>query len=202
MHIDETFRRSIGIGLLAASFFSVCAVLLGEEQVKPYDGRCEGPCPPEAIASLLDPLTENDTGTVTLTLVRHLNPSMQPPGRRAMWVCMFDGKPLWVIATAPDTAEKKSSGITALALKRARAFLAEHEELKGKEVPRDWKPDEKALLPAYQSKKYGLQITEITLIDRKTESWKVTAKPIEDCLGGEIWMHFDKEHEVSAEYGK
>jgi len=147
MHIDQTFRRFISSGLLAASFFSVCAALLGEEQVKPYDGRCEASCPPEAIASLLDPLTKNGAGNVTLTLVRHLNPSMQPPGRRAMWVCMFDGKPLWVIATAPDTSEMKSSGITALALKRARAFLAEHEELKGKEIPRDWKPDKKQPLP-------------------------------------------------------
>ena len=119
-----------------------------------------------------------------------------------MWVCMVDGMPLWVIATTPDTAENKSSGITALALKRARAFLAEREELKGKERLRDWKPETKTLRPAYQSKTYGLQITEIKLIDRKTESWEVTAKPIEDCLGGEIWMRFDKGHGVSAEFGK
>jgi hypothetical protein len=111
-----------------------------------------------------------------------------------------------VIAKVLRASESKSSGITVRALLRAREFVAEKEEVKrelgGKETPRNWHPKKEALLSAYQIKEYGLQITEIKLIDRKTESWKVTAKPIKDCLGGEIWMRFDKGHEVSAEYGK
>ncbi|MEZ6055279.1 MAG: hypothetical protein R3C01_01115 [Planctomycetaceae bacterium] len=200
MPIKQTFRRTVGAGLLAASFFCAFSVLLGEEQVVPYDGRCEAPCPPESLAFLLEPLTKNDN--LTLTLVRHPNPSSQPPDQRAMWVCMLHGKPLWVVAKAPDPSEKGESGIAARALERARTFLAEHEEMRDKEVPRNWELDKKTLLPAYQSKKYGLQITEIKLVDRKTESWEITAKPIEDCLGGEIWMRFEKGREVSVEYGK
>ena len=195
-------RLIVGSGAVAASSFLACRTLLGEELVEPYDGRCEAPCPPEAIASLIDPLTKGETGNIVLALVPHWHPSTMPPGKRATWVCMLDGKPLWVIASPPRTPEIESSGISAAALKRARAFLAENEELRGKVQLADWKPKKETLLPVYQSKKYGLQITEMKLIDRETESWEVTAEPIEDSLGGEIWMRFSKGHSVSAEYGR
>jgi hypothetical protein len=197
-------RRSLiaGSGAFAASSFLACRTLLGEELVEQYDGRCEAPCPPEAIASLIDPLTKGEGGNVTLALVRHRHPSTMPSGKRATWVCMLDGKPLWVIASPPRVPENESSGISAAALKRARVFLAENEELRGKEKPADWKPKKETLLPAYQSKRYGLQITEMKLIDRETESWEVTAEPIEDGQGGEVWMRFSKGGSVSAEYGR
>jgi len=200
---EVTRRRLIaGSGSVAASSFLACRTLPGEELVGPYDGRCEAPCPPEAVALLIDPLARGEAGNVTLALVRHWHPSTTPPGKRAAWVCTLDGKPLWVIASPPRTPENESSGISAAALKRARAFLAENEELRDKEKPANWRPKKEALLPAYQSKKYGLQITEIKLIDRETESWEVTAEPIKDGLGGEVWMRFSKGHSVLAEYGR
>lgn len=195
----------MGSGGLIASSFLASRNLRGEEPVKPvelYDGRCEAPYPPEAIASLIDPLMKGKSSKVVLALVPHRHPSTMPSDKRATWVCMLNGKPLWMIASPPLTSAIKSSGISAAALKRARIFLAEREEMKGKESLVDWKPKKEVLLPAYQSKKYGLQITEMELIDRETESWKITAKPIQDMMGGEVWMSFSKGYEVSAEYGR
>ena len=93
--------------------------------------------------------------------------------------------------------------MTARAIARAREFIAEHKETRGQDIPLNWHPPQETLLSAYQSAEYGLQITEIQLIDRETESWAITAKPVrEDTIGGEIWMRFQKGHEVSAEYGR
>lgn len=174
----------------------------GPDPVTAFDGRCEAPCPAEAVASLVDQVIDKHASNVTLALVRHPQPSLQSANGRAAWVCSVEGKPIWVIALAPRLLEGKGSGLTARALARAREFIAETKELSAKERPLNWKPKKEALLPAYQSVEYDLQITEIRLRDRDTESWEITAKPIRECLGGEIWMRFGKGHEVSAEFGR
>ena len=210
MDIKSTSRRFTSYGVRVAWLFlafTACGhSLLGADRVVPYDGRCEAPCPPETVASLLDGVIKDHASGVTLTLVRHPQPSTQPADARAAWVCMVDGRPRWILATVPRVPNKKSSGLTARALQRAREFLADKEEskreLKDKSRPRDWRPKKEALLPAYQSREYGLQITKIELIDRKTESWKITAKPIKESVGGETWMRFDRKHKVSANFGR
>ncbi len=200
LHQPSITRRRLIAGV--ASSFLACRTLLGEEQVELFNGSLEAPCPPESIASLVDPLINGKTGNVVLTLVPHRHPSTMPPDKRATWVCMLDGKPLWMIASPPSMPGLESSGICAAALKRARKFLAEQEETKGKKKIIGWKPNKKAILPEYQSKKYGLQITELKLIDRETESWEVTAEPIKNIMGGKIWMRFSKGQAVSTQYGK
>ena len=193
----------VGSGGVIASSFLASRASRAEQLFEPYDGTIEAPCPPEAIASLVDPLTEGEADSLVLALVPHRYPSTMPVTKRAMWVCMRNGQPLWIIDSPPRTQKNESAGITAAALKRARAFLSERAELKGKEKLADWKPKKETLLPSFQSKTYGLQITEMKLIDKESESWEITAKPINDnARGGEIWMRFSKEHEVSAEYGR
>jgi hypothetical protein len=172
-----------------------------------YDGHCEAPCPAEMVAALVDRVIDTPASQVTLTLVPHPQPSSQPADQRAAWLCSVEGRPLWMVAQPPRIVGEPGSGITARALARAREFIAEKEELRGPEQPlerpRDWHPPPETLLPAYQSAEYGLQITEIELIDRETESWKITARPIrEDTLGGIIWMRFQKGQRVSAEFGR
>ena len=149
---------------------------------------------------------EDHPSNVTLILVRHPKPSTQPANARDAWVCMVDGKPLWMIAKELRRSESKSSGLTSRALQRAREFIAEHEQFSGKsEVklkPRDWRPEKETLLPAYQAKHFDRQVTEIRLIDRETESWEVTVEPFQPSVGGEIWIRFSNGDAVSAEFGR
>ena len=176
-----------------------------EKQIEPYDGRCESPMPPEALASLLDKVIEDNSGSVTLTLVRHPKPSTQPADARTAWVCMADGKPIWVVSNELQTTASTKSGITSRALQLARKFVAKNDEFKGKADAElrhgDWKPAKEKLRPAYQAKHFGYQITEIKLLDREKESWKITFEPLKKSLGGEIWV-YAKGNVVSAEFGK
>ena len=208
MQSNQTYRSwsVIRSGLIATFVFVFCAGCIGPSPhagtITPYDNRCEAPFPPEAIAHLLDMVIKNHPSDVTLTLVRHPEPSTQSEDARAAWVCTVNGKPLWVIYTAPKM-RRDSSGLTTRALQRARAFVAEENELKrelnGKARSLGWHPKKDSLLPAYQSREYGLQLTQIRLIDRQAESWTITAAPIRESLGGKVRMRFDKEHKVSAE---
>lgn len=195
-------RLLVGSGAVIASSFVGSGGSRAEELLESYDGRREAPCPPESIASLLDPLTQGEAGRLVLALVPHRYPTTMPSGKRNMWVCMRNGHPLWVIDSPPRTLKIESSGLTAAALKRARAFIAKREESRGKERLADSKLKREALLPSYQSEKYDMQITAIELIDREKESWEITAKPITDSMGGEIWMRFSRDTDVSAEYGR
>ena len=171
-----------------------------------YD-RNEAPFPPEAIAPLLDQVIKKHDTNVSLILVIHPQPHTQSAASRASWVCLVDGKPKWAISKMDDISVESGSGITAGALVRAREYVAQHmearKELRGKEKPNGWKPKKEALSHSYQSKEYDLQITKIELIDRKTQRWRITAKPIRvNTMGGEIWMRFSKEYKVSAEFGR
>jgi hypothetical protein len=208
MQLDETsfLQKLNNRALLVASIFLGCAAAFGEELSKPYDGRCESPMPPEAIAFLLDEVIVEHPNNIKLTLVRHPRPSTQAADARTAWVCLVAEKPLWVIANELRCSDSKSSGLTARALQRAREFVAEYEafsgESAGKLKPRDWRPEKETLLPAYQAKHFDCQITEIRLVDRETESWEVTVAPIKESIGGEIWLRFRKGHAVSAEFGR
>jgi len=74
-------RKLVNRSLLAVTLFLVCTMcsaVFGEELKETYDGRCESPMPPEAIASLLDEVIEDHPGNVTLTLVRPPKPLTQP----------------------------------------------------------------------------------------------------------------------------
>ena len=73
---------------------------------------------------------------------------------------------------------------------------------KNLDTPSDWKVDEAWMTPDHQSVIYGVHITEITLLDKETESWAVTVRRIGIASGGEIWLRFDKNSGVSAEFGK
>ena len=175
---------------------------------KVYDNRLEAPCPPEVIATLLDKVIEKHSRNVKLTLVPHPEPSRQPSGNRTAWVCTVDGKLLWAVSKAPDLAPPEDPGITARAIARARNFVANSKEANlefgNAAIPNNWHPKKEALLPAYQSRVYGMQITGLELRDQESQSWKITVEPISDnTAGGEIWMWFDSLNSgVSAEYGK
>lgn len=173
-------------------------------QEEPYDGRCESPVPPEGLAALLDEVIEDKSGHLALTLVRHPKPSTQPATARTAWVCMVDGKLLWVVNNELENShdsEKAKSGITSRALLTARKFVAAQEEFKGKERLKGSQPARETLLPSYQAKHFGLQITEIKLLDRKKERWAITVEPIVQSLGGEVWIEVEG-NTASAEFGK
>lgn len=68
-----------------------------QTQKEPYFGRCVWPLPPEFFASLLDDVVDGQSDNVTQSLVRHGEPTTQPATERTAWVCIFDGRPLWVV---------------------------------------------------------------------------------------------------------
>lgn len=178
-----------------------------EDLIEPYDGRCMSPIPPEAIAHLLDDIIEDHRDNVVLTLVRHPKPATQTSDRRTAWVFMVEGKPYWVINKELPNSLSKAPGIASRAIHRARTFVAERMESRresnGTTVPQCLHPRKEALLADYQAKEYGLQISMIELVDRETESWRVTFKPVNEFnRGGEIWMRFSTEAEVTAEFGR
>ena len=65
----------------------------------------------------------------------------------------------------------------------------------------DWKVNEAYTTWEHQARVYGMQITNMTMTDKNTERWEILAKPIREMDGGEIWMRFDKDHEVGAVFG-
>lgn len=55
----------------------------------------------------------------------------------------------------------------------------------------------------YQERVHGLQIVAFELADPQRMLWKVTSVPVvKGTLGGEIWMRFTPELDVSAEFGR
>jgi hypothetical protein len=42
----------------------------------------------------------------------------------------------------------------------------------------------------------------MTLIDKDAESWKISFQPIRNSMGGEIWLRVDRDHPVTADFGK
>jgi len=107
MNIAQVNRGRLFIGSVFSTWICLllvagCRMLAHDvDLITPYDGMLEAPCPPEVIASLVDQTIDSYTSNVTLRLVHHPQPYSQPVGRRAAWVCMVEGKPLWVIAAAP-----------------------------------------------------------------------------------------------------
>ncbi len=42
----------------------------------------------------------------------------------------------------------------------------------------------------------------MTLIDKDKESRKISFQPVRNSMGGEIWLRFDRDHQVTGDFGK
>ena len=55
----------------------------------------------------------------------------------------------------------------------------------------------------YQSRVYGKQIVKIALVQADDMLWKVTVSPARpNVQGGQIWLRFSPDSQVSAEFGR
>lgn len=151
------------------------------------------PCPPEAITRNMDGLIELG-GKVELRLVANTEAGSLPANQRGVWVFMKDGVPVPVVIPPGDTGKQQSDGMTARALKKARAFMNEHLKSRGPVISLQ-RTDDLATI-------YRMQICSMSLVDKETESWKISYQPVQNTKGGEIWLRFDRDHEVSADFGK
>jgi len=228
---------SLAILLLVAALGTGCATPHDQVRAEVRLERCVAPCPPESIAGLMDTLMENRTGNVSVRLLHD-----PEAAQIAAWVFMADGKPVWVVRAPAKRSDKKTSGITARAIRRAREFIADQKERTGlgteyhlalarlmdaavdgrrppvtqddinrlmeeyrnhRAAPKDRKTDKAYTTCDHQTNVYGLQIEEMTLLDKESESWAITVRPVAiGTMGGELWLRFDREHEVSCEFGR
>lgn len=220
-------------GFLALPWASKLASAPAPERLlEIYDGRPAAPFPPEAITRSMDGCIEKG-GRVELRLVANAAAGSLPANQRGVWVLMKNGSPILVATTAEDRGKQEPAGMTAKALKKARAYIAEHFETSGQgtdyhrelaallkrdhteqdvealkakfasvERKIDFKVNPAYTTPEHQAQVYGVQIYAMTLIDKETESWKISFQPASNSQGGEIWLTFDRDHPVTASFGK
>ena len=161
------------------------------------------PCPPEAVAVLLDGYLAPSPRPVAAKLV----PIRNDHGLHWAWVVSVDNRVVEVV-TGPlsEPAARSAPGAASAAIARAREFIADHREHRSDREPR--KTDEPPIPPErltarHQERSYGLQIVAIELSEPAQMRWRVTALPVrKHTLGGEIWMRFTPKSLVSAEFGR
>jgi len=160
------------------------------------------PCQAEAVAAVLDEYLATRICPVSAELVEIRNDA----GLHWAWVVRVNGRTSAIFTAAPSgPATRPFGGPVSEALARARRFIAElYEQQRQIEIgPKEGPPiPPERLTGEYQERVHGLQIVAFELADPQRMLWKVTSKPVgKRTLGGEIWMRFTPELEVSAEFG-